>query len=91
MHVVNGSLASPFQSRLAQQIDVVIFNPPYVPTLEEEASDAQLSGSIGGAWAGGTDGMKITNVLLRQIDVRRYAFRVNFTHHKYIHAGSPIA
>ncbi|KAF8905451.1 S-adenosyl-L-methionine-dependent methyltransferase [Gymnopilus junonius] len=68
VNVVNGSLTTPFQNRLAHKIDVIVFNPPYVPTLEKEASDAQHSGNIGGAWAGGTDGMRITNVLLRQID-----------------------
>lgn len=74
MQVVNGSLATPFQSRLANKIDVIVFNPPYVPTFEEEASNAQLSGTIGGAWAGGENGMQITNVLLRQIAVCQFKF-----------------
>ncbi|KAF8202949.1 putative methylase [Pholiota molesta] len=68
INVVNGSLASPFEYRLAHKIDVIVFNPPYVPTSEEEALDAQTSRDIGGAWAGGADGMQVTNVLLNRIE-----------------------
>ncbi|KDR84855.1 hypothetical protein GALMADRAFT_1321833 [Galerina marginata CBS 339.88] len=68
IQVVNGSLATPFRSRLARRIDVILFNPPYVPTSEDEASNAQNSRNIGGSWAGGVDGMEITNVLLRRIE-----------------------
>jgi len=69
IHVINGSLATPFQSRLAKKIDIIVFNPPYVPTSGGEASDSQISGDIGGAWAGGADGMEVTNILLRRIEV----------------------
>uniref|UniRef100_A0A8H7Y8Q5 Uncharacterized protein n=1 Tax=Psilocybe cubensis TaxID=181762 RepID=A0A8H7Y8Q5_PSICU len=68
IHVVNGSLDEPFQQRLSRKIDVIIFNPPYVPTSEEEAMIAQSSRNIGGAWAGGSDGMLVTNVLLQRIE-----------------------
>jgi len=46
-------------------IDVLTFNPPYVPTLSEEAYDAQETAGIQGSWAGGTDGMQITDTLLQ--------------------------
>ena len=69
IHVVNGSLATPFKHRLARKIDIIVFNPPYVPTSEEEASGAQSSQGIGGAWAGGWDGMQITNILLNCVEV----------------------
>ncbi|KJA26088.1 hypothetical protein HYPSUDRAFT_159834 [Hypholoma sublateritium FD-334 SS-4] len=68
IHVVNGSLATPFKHRLARKIDIIVFNPPYVPTSEEEASGAQSSQDIDGAWAGGRDGMQITNTLLNCIE-----------------------
>ncbi|KAF9481707.1 putative methylase [Pholiota conissans] len=68
INVVNGSLATPFGFRLVRQIDIIVFNPPYVPTSEEEAFGAQISRDIGGAWAGGSDGMQVTNILLNQIE-----------------------
>ncbi|KAF4622943.1 hypothetical protein D9613_001674 [Agrocybe pediades] len=65
---VNGSLATPFQSRLVHSVDVILFNPPYVPTPEEEALIAQTSKDIGGAWAGGWDGMRVTNIFLQAVE-----------------------
>lgn len=76
IHVVNGSLDEPFQSRLSRKIDIILFNPPYVPTSEEEAAIAQSSRDIGGAWAGGSDGMLITNVLLQRIEVPLSILRI---------------
>jgi len=69
IHVINGSLAAPLQSRLSHKIDIVIFNPPYVPTTDEEINDAQSSRNIGGSWAGGSDGMQVTNILLDSVEV----------------------
>ncbi|KAF8604945.1 S-adenosyl-L-methionine-dependent methyltransferase [Ceratobasidium sp. AG-I] len=57
-------LVAPLLPRLFHHVDVLIFNPPYVPTEEEEALNAQAQGDIAGAWAGGFDGMAITNRLL---------------------------
>ncbi len=51
-------------SRLRRQVDIVLFNPPYVPTEFEEAQTAQQSKGISGAWAGGQDGMSVTNTFL---------------------------
>jgi hypothetical protein len=67
---VNGSLLSPFEHRLKEKVDILLFNPPYVPTSGEEALGAQTIGDIGGAWAGGSDGMQVTNVLLERVEVR---------------------
>lgn len=56
-------------------VDVVLFNPPYVPTSDEEARSAQAHGGsdakgfIAGAWAGGDDGMNVTNIFLDQVEV----------------------
>lgn len=69
LHPVRTSLVQSLQGRLLHKVDVLIFNPPYVPTDELEATSAQEAQDISGAWAGGTDGMYLTNVLLKQVDV----------------------
>ncbi len=63
------SLSKSLVPRLSRKVDILIFNPPYVPTYDEEASLAQSGAEIAGAWAGGKDGMQVTNILLQQIDV----------------------
>lgn len=65
-----GSLADPLLPRLSQNIDLLLFNPPYVPTYNEEMLDAQNGADIQGAWAGGKDGMHVTDTLLDQLTVR---------------------
>ncbi|GAA5946344.1 hypothetical protein JCM3765_000205 [Sporobolomyces pararoseus] len=55
--------------RLTRQVDVLVFNPPYVETEDEEAYDAQFDGTIEKAWAGGESGMKITNKVLEQVEL----------------------
>ncbi|KAI9511780.1 S-adenosyl-L-methionine-dependent methyltransferase [Russula earlei] len=62
------SLARPLTSRLRHAVDVLVFNPPYVPTYEVEVDAAQRNGGISGSWAGGTDGMQVTDAFLRQVD-----------------------
>ncbi|KAG1783597.1 S-adenosyl-L-methionine-dependent methyltransferase [Suillus placidus] len=62
------SLAGPLSSRLCHAVDVLLFNPPYVPTDTDEASSAQSSADIAGSWAGGIDGMEITNRLLQDVE-----------------------
>ena len=64
------SLTRPLSSRLGQAVDVLVFNPPYVPTSDDEADAAQHRAGIAGSWAGGADGMQVTDTLLRQVDVR---------------------
>jgi methylase of polypeptide subunit release factors len=66
---VNASLASPFLRRLKHQVDVILFNPPYVPTDEEEALAGQDKRDIEGSWAGGKDGMQVTEQFLRSVPV----------------------
>lgn len=55
--------------RLKHAVDILIFNPPYVPTNDDEVDDAQQGANIQGAWAGGKDGMQVTDVLLDQVEV----------------------
>ena len=50
-------------------VDVILFNPPYVPTSEEEALRAQDLRSIQGSWAGGSDGMQVTYAFLDHVEV----------------------
>jgi methylase of polypeptide subunit release factors len=66
---VRTSLFSAFASRLEKSIDVILFNPPYVPTDLEEREQAQLEKGISGAWAGGADGMEVTKIFLDQVAV----------------------
>ncbi|KAI0768617.1 putative methylase [Trametes elegans] len=62
------SLADPLRARLQHSVDVLLFNPPYVPTDTDEAGDAQHAAGIAGAWAGGRDGMEVTDILLEQVE-----------------------
>lgn len=62
-------LTSSLLPRLQNQVDVLIFNPPYVETEDEEAYAAQQSGVIERAWAGGQAGMRVTDRLLEFVHV----------------------
>ncbi|KAI9462338.1 S-adenosyl-L-methionine-dependent methyltransferase [Lactarius psammicola] len=62
------SLTGPLTCRLVHAVDVLVFNPPYVPTYNDEMDGAQRGAGIAGSWAGGVDGMQVTNALLGQVD-----------------------
>ena len=49
-------------------VDVLVFNPPYVPTSEEELAQAVASHDISAAWAGGTRGRRILDRMLPALD-----------------------
>ncbi|KAJ3567159.1 hypothetical protein NP233_g6550 [Leucocoprinus birnbaumii] len=68
LECINTSFASPLIPRLRHQIDIILFNPPYVPTEYEEAQYAQQDKNIAGAWAGGYDGMQVTNDFLKIVE-----------------------
>lgn len=50
--------------RMLNQFDVVIFNPPYVPTETSEIGDSNL---ITRAWAGGNNGREVMDQLFPSI------------------------
>lgn len=68
------SLCDSIMQRLSQRVDVLVFNPPYVPTLSEEAGYAQQSRGIQGAWAGGLRGMEVTDQVLDLVGVRPISY-----------------
>jgi len=56
-------LASPLLDRLTGKVDVLIFNPPYVPTPDDEVGSTGIEAS----WAGGRDGRVVLDRALPQI------------------------
>jgi release factor glutamine methyltransferase len=50
-------------------VDIILFNPPYVPTWSEESLTAQNLASIEGSWAGGVTGMEVTDRFLDQVEM----------------------
>ncbi|KAA1130661.1 S-adenosylmethionine-dependent methyltransferase [Puccinia graminis f. sp. tritici] len=54
--------------RLDQTIELLLFNPPYVETEDEEYEVARGNHKISASWAGGSDGMKLTNQLLENLE-----------------------
>lgn len=64
IEAVRSSLLSGLRERLEGKVDVLLFNPPYVPTLEEEEEAAQGEAGIEGSWAGGVTGTKLVDELI---------------------------
>lgn len=68
--LINSNLFTAFKSN---SIDLVAFNPPYVPSRvnENENFEAEIkdcSESIVGTWAGGIDGREVIDQFLGEID-----------------------
>lgn len=64
VEAVRSSLLTGLQQRIKGKVDVLLFNPPYVPTEEEEESFAQRKADIEGAWAGGWTGTKLVDSMI---------------------------
>jgi release factor glutamine methyltransferase len=63
--VVVGDLVSGFQKRqLNGNVDVLVFNPPYVPTPEDEVGADGITAS----WAGGHKGRVVIDQMLAIVD-----------------------
>lgn len=55
---------SAIEARLAGGVDLLLFNPPYVVTPDEEVTQ----GGIAAAWAGGKDGRVVIDAVLAKVD-----------------------
>ena len=64
IETVRASLLSALRPRVNGKVDVLLFNPPYVPTEEEEERMAQDQAGIQGSWAGGETGTKLVDTLI---------------------------
>ncbi len=57
MDTICGDLFSSLRQVHGGLADIVLFNPPYVPTESRELKDA--ASGISAAWAGGIDGREV--------------------------------
>jgi release factor glutamine methyltransferase len=63
LEAIQCDLAVALLPRLAEEVDVILFNPPYVPT-----PDTEVGGSgIEAAWAGGVHGRRVVDRAVEQI------------------------
>lgn len=69
LNPITCDLSKPLSTRLQHCVDIILFNPPYVPTAYEESFHAQGDAGIAGAWAGGLDGMEVTDRFLDNVEV----------------------
>lgn len=53
--------------RPGTEFDVIVFNPPYVPTDEEELQRALQSRDISASWAGGKDGRQVIDKFFSEV------------------------
>ena len=63
IEVVRCDFAAPMKEKLEGKVDVLIFNPPYVPTPNDEVG----SDDIAASWAGGDDGRVVIDRFLPYI------------------------
>ncbi|KAK3010290.1 hypothetical protein RJ639_010795 [Escallonia herrerae] len=62
--LINTDIASGLEKRLERLVDVMVVNPPYVPTPEEEVGRV----GIASAWAGGDNGRSVIDKILPVAD-----------------------
>ena len=62
--LLTADMFTAMKPRLRGKIDLLLFNPPYVVTPDEELA----RGGIAAAWAGGKDGRVVIDRLLAQLD-----------------------
>ena len=70
------SLHYPLAQRLPNKVDILLFNPPYVSTVDEEEEVGQAGAGITASWAGGLDGMTSTKLLLESVPVSHPSHRL---------------
>ena len=64
----NGCSIAPVQADLLKafrpgSVDILVFNPPYVPTSDEELAEAERTADVSAAWAGGERGRRVVDRL----------------------------
>lgn len=64
IQIVNTDLAESLVDRLENKVDLLIFNPPYVPTSINE-TEANSINKINLSWAGGSDGRQLIDKFLK--------------------------
>ena len=74
LNVIVDFLTNAFNKRIQAigGVDVLLFNPPYVPTEAAEVGAAQNAADIQGSWAGGSRGMEITDKVLDNLEVKLF-------------------
>lgn len=70
-------LVGPLAERLKNSVDVLIFNPPYVPTDEEEYKRSVETHDISAAWAGGPTGTAVLDRLIPNVKVNHLLIIIN--------------
>lgn len=65
IETLQANLGQPFHHRLENQVDLLVFNPPYVPTDSDELRDDHHN-KINLSWAGGQDGRVVIDNFLMQ-------------------------
>ncbi|TPP55844.1 N-6 adenine-specific dna methyltransferase 1 [Fasciola gigantica] len=58
------SLVGPLLPRLRSHVDLILFNPPYVPTTQEEHQTAGFG--VTATWSGGLHGREVIDAFLPQ-------------------------
>jgi len=61
--IIQGELVQPIKEKMRGTIDILVFNPPYVPTPPEEMQGDGISRS----WAGGEKGREVLDRLLPDV------------------------
>lgn len=64
IQAIRTNLAEALVNRLENKIDLLIFNPPYVPTDVSEIEEGKQQ-PINLSWAGGADGRQLTDIFLK--------------------------
>ncbi|GAB1603162.1 methyltransferase N6AMT1-like [Argonauta hians] len=66
VEVVETDLISALLPRLSNKVDILLFNPPYVPTPTEEIA-FKVDDPVVASWAGGTKGREVMDRLFQLI------------------------
>jgi release factor glutamine methyltransferase len=64
LELIQCDLATSLLPQLSNMCDIIIMNPPYVPTPDDEVNQ---QGSIVAAWAGGIDGRRVIDRFIPQL------------------------